>query len=52
MFSKDDIFDPCAGFSSAVMFSLHKQNSFFSNLSRKYCCDANIIATKCVHFDQ
>ena len=36
---------------------LHKQslchsiNSLFSNPSRKYCCDANIFATKCVHFE-
>ena len=37
---------------------LHKQrlcysmNSlFFSNLSRKFCCDANVVATKSVHFE-
>ena len=23
---------------------------FFPNLSRKYCCDANIVAIKCVQF--
>ena len=37
--------------------SLHKQslcystNSLFSNLICKFCCDANIVATKCVHFE-
>ena len=24
---------------------------FFSKLSSKYCCDANIVAMKCVHFE-
>ena len=28
---------------------LQPELSFFSNLSRKYCCDADIVAIKCVH---
>ena len=33
------------------MFVLQYELSFFYNLSRKYCCDANIVAMKCVHFE-
>ena len=29
----------------------YSMNYFFSNLSRKYCCDANIVAIKRVHFE-
>ena len=41
------------------MSFLHKQSLcysmkslFYSNLSRKFCCDANIVAKKCLHFDE
>ena len=40
------------------LFFLHKQslcysmNSLFSNISRKYYCGVNIVATKCVHFEK
>ena len=40
-----------------AFFYLHKQslcermNSIFSNPSRNYCFDPNIVATKCVYFE-
>ena len=40
-----------------MLLYFHKQSLcysmkyLFSNLSRKYCCDANIVAIKCVPFE-
>ena len=48
---------PGHGKRNALFQYLHKQclcysmNYLFSNLIRKYCCDANIVAMKCVHFE-
>ena len=35
-----------------AMLVLKYELSFFFNLSRKYCWDADTVAIKCVHFDQ
>ena len=34
-----------------VITQAYSMNYLFFNLSRKYCCDANIVATKCAHFE-